>query len=98
MQRDSKQRLLRYSGIIADCRVAFTVLKILQYQWDASDEWLSMTPAARYPHQRALTCCFQLRPLAHRENNQRRPLAHLRSPNSRGPAHFRRGPESDFRG
>jgi len=51
MQRDSKQRLLRYSGIVADCRVAFTVLKVLQHQWDASDEWLSMKPAARYPHQ-----------------------------------------------
>jgi hypothetical protein len=42
MQRDSNQRLLRYSEIVADCRVAFTVLKILQHQWDASDEWLSM--------------------------------------------------------
>ena len=51
MQRDSRQRLLRYSGIVADCRVAFTVLKVLQHQWDASDEWLSMKPAARYPHQ-----------------------------------------------
>ena len=64
MQRDSKQRLLRYSGIVADCRVAFTVLKILHDQWDASDEWLSMRPAARYPHQRALTCRFQRPPLS----------------------------------
>jgi hypothetical protein len=97
MQRDSKQRLLRYSGIVADCRVAFTVLKILQYNGMPRRMVVNEAGGALSTPTRAdllipaVSACSSAK-------ITRTSACSSTNANSKWSGAFRRGPDSDFCG